>query len=163
MNAPLVIPPKKPGSTWSEDAHREVYLTYVIEGLSAGSTAKRLAQRLGGEFTKNQVVAYAHRNGWEHVAAPSGPITTTKGNPNAYRAKPQKAGPKSRILAELDPRDPDGKLIETSCKFPVGKSPPQGDMAAQLFCGEVAKVGPYCCGHARIAYPSAAHQRKERS
>jgi hypothetical protein len=165
MNAPLVIPEKKPGSTWADDAHREVYLAYVIEGLSAGSTAKRLAQRLGGEFTKNQVVAYAHRNGWPHVAAASGPRKAVVAEATgSYRAKVQKPGPKSRPLAECDPRDPDGCLVERNCKFPVGKSPPAGAMAGQLFCGETPEVGPYCDHHAQIAYPPAAYQRvKERS
>lgn len=166
MNQAVTIPPKRPGATWSDAAHREVYLAYVVEGLSALNTARRLTKRLGEPYTRNQVLGYAIRSDWPHVAetAVQPKSTPHPKTPPAHRSKVQKPGPRSRPLAECDPRDLDGRLLESNCKFPVGQSPPPGEMAGQLFCGETPQVGPYCDHHARIAYPPAAYQRaKERT
>jgi hypothetical protein len=184
MSSEPVCPPKLAGSDRSEEEHYELWRAYVVDGLSAANTAKRLNRLFPDRpQTKDSVVGYAHRSGLaaQHVRAPDGSAvkrlnqaTTAKAIADVVtRIKPSKRlpGPKSTILADLDPvigarfdvaLNAEVDVIEKSCRWPVGPVLPPWRMSEQLFCGEVQNpaLAPYCPDCAAVAYGMAGVARK---
>ena len=139
------------------------------EGLSASQIAGRL-----GEVTRNAVIGKVHRL---QLARRSGPQyrTSSHGLPRGRRverrtacpvaAKPLRSAPAPRrisapvlalatadlVLGSLGLGLLD--LTPTTCRWPHGD--PRRDFEG--FCGHEA-VGPYCAGHARLAYRPAARR-----
>lgn len=152
----VAIPPREPTSTRTDEQHAALYRMFIIEGLSGAETAIQMNAMFPGlSETRFSVNAYSHRNGW-----PKGGRTGGHGRvppPEAApKRKPHPPGSRASILADLDPRDPDGKLIgPKQCHWPVGASP-RGRMDLQLFCGEASHGDSgYCLTHYGIAYPTS--------
>lgn len=87
-------------------------------------------------------------------AAPAKPSTTAPINPAPVAPMPEPA-PELVVVGQavvlLD-------LKSACCKYPVGPTPPAGEMHLQLFCAAETgdSIRPYCDKHERVAWKSAS-------
>ena len=152
---------------WTE-ARVELLRTLWKEGLSASQIAERL-----GEVTRNAVIGKVHRLG---LAARSSPQyrRASHGLPRGRRDGPRPVRPvAAKLLRSPAPCRMSAPVLAfatadlvlgslglglldltpTTCRWPFGD--PRRDFEG--FCGHEA-VGPYCAGHARLAYRPAARR-----
>jgi hypothetical protein len=157
MNGPLVVPPPTAASTRPQAEHEAIYRLFIVEGLSGDIAAQRLNSLFpGASYTRMSVGSYSHRQGWSKVGRSDSHGRIPPADPSARRSK-FAPGPNSVILAELDPRAPDGAALgPKQCLWPVGKTPRATEMDRQLFCGDPAGEGPYCPAHHKAAYSGAS-------
>ena len=120
---------------WTEETDALIKRRYIIDGAPAATVAKEVGQGC----TPSMVRGRAKRIGVAKGAAPAvGPLPPRDG---WKPAKPDKPGPKARVLADLPAH---------ACKWAVGKDPGSGRMHLQLFCGEPSAEGScYCATHAK--------------
>lgn len=136
------------------DSERVALLTSLwADGLSASQIAKRL-----GNVTRNSVIGKVHRLGLPKRASTMRTTprrverTERRVAVRAAYANPRVADEQITAITPL--RFADGSratvltLREGMCKFPIGDP----SVVEFSFCGRPACVGPYCAGHARIAY-----------
>ena len=138
---------------WSDD-RVTILKSLWLEGLSAS----QIASQLGG-VTRNAVIGKVHRLGLSGRAAPSAPTRPARiATPRSpVRAAAPRPAPKARPtpLPHLVEPAPEGPGLVASvaglgahvCKWPIG-DPKAEDFS---FCGRPAE-GPYCGGHAAVAY-----------
>lgn len=152
-----VIPPRAPTSERTDEQHELMYRLYIIEGLSGAVTAERMNVIFPDlSETRMSVTGYSARNHWPKGGREEGHGRIPPPEAPASVKRPQHpAGDRSAVLADLDPRDMDGRLLgEPQCRWPVGPSP-RGRMALQLFCGEASHGDSvYCLTHCGVAYPA---------
>lgn len=147
------------GFQWSDEQVAHAKELYCDKGWSY----KEIAGVIPGASPAN-VSALIKRCEWRKPAAAVSAQRSQAGRKQAYNAaelapKPRPSrdraagrvypiGPRSAVLAGLPDR---------SCHWPVGKSPPAGEMHRQLMCGEpVLSCDPkhlYCEAHLSRAYP----------
>jgi GcrA cell cycle regulator len=154
------------GATWTTERVEELKVCFG-EGLSCSQIAVQIG------VSRNAVIGKLNRLGLTR------PRSTTAKDPEAKRPAGRARGGSNitrifsqhRILVELPPEPPGGaevvsihagggcSLLELSpgkCRWPVSE-PNARDFC---FCGNAQVEGlPYCVGHARIAYKSAARAR----
>jgi GcrA cell cycle regulator len=155
------------GATWSSERVEQLRVCF-----GAGLSCSQIAAQIG--VSRNAVIGKMNRLGL------SRPRSTRAKAPDAERAawRARSRGSnvtrifsQHRILVELPPEPPGGaavvsihggrgcSLLELSpgkCRWPVSE-PGAQDFC---FCGNPQVEGlPYCVGHARIAYKSAARAR----
>jgi len=148
---------------WSDDRVTTLKSLW-LDGLSASQIAKQL-----GGVTRNAVIGKVHRLGLSGRAMPSSParLARVAAPRTAARALPPKSKPKSRpplVCVPIEPA-PEGPGLVTSmaglgahaCKWPIGD--PKAD--GFTFCGRPAE-GPYCGGHAAVAYRPGTAVRLDR-
>jgi GcrA cell cycle regulator len=144
-----LIPP-----TWTPDRIEE--LKYLFD---AGRTCSQIAREIG--VTRNAVIGKLSRLG---LSRPRG----NNGIPRAPRPRDGALQRQVRILrvlrAQMEavaPEEPSGDqqrcslfdLSPQTCRWPIGR-PGAVDFG---FCGNAPVEGlPYCAGHSRLAYRSAA-------
>ena len=144
---------------WTED-RVGVLKKLWLEGLSASQIAKQL-----GGVTRNAVIGKVHRLGLSGRATPSKPARVV-----VARA------PRPRLQPTVQPRRADAPVptltlaarVETPgsatvltlghhmCKWPIG-DPSSREFT---FCGQGADHGPYCAGHAALAYQPPQRKTK---
>jgi GcrA cell cycle regulator len=155
------------GATWTVERVEELKACFG-EGLSCSAIAAQIG------VSRNAVIGKLNRLGLAR------PRSTPARDPDAKRPAWRARGGASnitrifsqhRILVELPPEPPGGaevvsihagrgcsllELSEGKCRWPVSE-PNARDFC---FCGNAQVEGlPYCVGHARIAYKSAARAR----
>ena len=135
-----------------------------LDGLSASQIAKQL-----GGVTRNAVIGKVHRLGLSGRAAPSQPARTVFKAPRPARpvvsAAPRRVETQLPVRAEPRPivydEQPGSATVLTlgahMCKWPIGD--PSAD--SFTFCGKrIDEDGPYCVGHARVAYQPQQARKK---
>jgi GcrA cell cycle regulator len=156
---PRKSPPAR-GATWTSER-----VAQLKDCIRAGLTCSRIAAEIG--VTRNAVIGKMNRLGL------SRPKDVAAASPDAKRAawRPRNVTrlfTQHRTLVELPPEPqaraeaasiPNGsgcsllELSPASCRWPISE-PGAADFC---FCGNTQVEGlPYCVGHARIAYKSAA-------
>ena len=147
-----------------------------------GYSASQVAGELGGGVTRNAVIGKVHRLGLATREKTQSPIQKKSrqkaATPRTYGARPTTmvrgntvlkiAGsvPELQVMpiteAVVIPLSDAITLMdlrETMCRWPLGDP-----TAAEFrFCGnKTGEVGPYCAGHARLAYQPAFERRLQR-
>lgn len=140
---------------WSKE-RVEVLKKLWAEGLSASQIARTM-----GDVTRNAVIGKVHRLGL------SGRATTSRKD-RVRRATIPKPQPKPVVAEPVSVKEatlPGGDfatvmtLNGVMCRWPIG-DPGASDFH---FCGNaVEDGGPYCPGHAELAYQPSANNRSRR-
>ena len=140
------------------DERVEILKRLWLEGLSASQIAKQL-----GGVTRNAVIGKVHRLGLSGRAAPSQPQRPAFKAPRPAKPVTVAPAPVRRVepvLATQRPPTPLPVRREEAgsatvltlgahmCKWPIGDPSTEGFS----FCGMRASDGPYCVGHAEVAY-----------
>lgn len=122
----------------------------------------QIAEKLGGGLSRNAVIGKAHRLGLERrrtgakpgvnrngLARKPTPTAVNVQKINAARAAPEvKPEPFVMACVEVEPLNISMMdLTDETCRYPFGDDP-----ATMTFCGLLPDGGPYCAGHARIAF-----------
>ena len=135
-----------------------------LDGLSASQIAKQL-----GGVTRNAVIGKVHRLGLSGRATPSQPTRSVFKAPRPARPvapsaprrvesiAPIRAEPRPIVYDELPGSATVLTLGAHMCKWPIGD--PSSD--SFTFCGKrIDDDGPYCVGHARVAYQPQQTRKK---
>jgi GcrA cell cycle regulator len=140
----------------------------LLRGLLAGgATASQAGKALGA--TRNAIIGKAHRMGFAMRSQNTGGFRERA--PVKAARPPRNTPPKPRSGPTRAPRVTPGEmrtialicepvglldLLPTSCRWPVAED------GGHLFCGaRMAGDGPYCDGHARIAFRTPATTANE--
>jgi GcrA cell cycle regulator len=147
------------GATWSSER-----ITQLRSCVAAGFTCSRIAAEIG--VSRNAVIGKMNRLG---LSRPRNVLATGPEQKHTWRPKADNVTrlfSQHRILMRLPPEPPPSpesirngrgcsllELSPRSCRWPINE-PGTADFC---FCGHPQVEGlPYCVGHARIAYKSAA-------
>ena len=132
-----------------------------LDGLSASQIAKQL-----GGVTRNAVIGKVHRLGLSGRAAPSQPARTVfkaprparpVATPASHSQSPVPVAPRPIVYDEQPGSATVLTLGAHMCKWPIGD--PSAD--SFTFCGKrIDEDGPYCVGHARVAYQPQQARKK---
>jgi GcrA cell cycle regulator len=144
---------------WGESEDAKLAKLWA-EGLSA----RQIAEQLGTGRSRNAVIGRIHRRGLGRRADPNRRLHSL---PRPSRRKAQgraipriKAEPYNPAAETILPLGAGVSLMELSditCRFPIG-DPQEADFT---FCGRTRDCdGPYCIGHARIAYTPVTKRQK---
>lgn len=151
----------------------------LVERLWAdGKPASKIAEELGGRYSRNAVLGRLHRLGLVGAKGDKAPVRKVVERPS--RAKPERlpkapkaerhAPPPKSILKRTDPVPepepepiiPPGQrvtilmLTEQTCRWPMGTPGTE----TFTFCGRRPGAGtPYCMAHARLAYQPPERRR----
>lgn len=105
-----------------------------------GYTARQIAEKLGGEVTRNAVIGKANRLG---LSKPS------KSSVSRQQRRHQREVPVRKLEAPKGQRATIFTLTASTCRWPIG-DPGDNDFH---FCGATCSSGqPYCDYHAAMAY-----------
>lgn len=105
-----------------------------------GYTARQIAEKLGGEVTRNAVIGKANRLG---LSKPS------KSSVSRQQRRQQRDVPVQKLEAPKGQRATIFTLTASTCRWPIGDP---GDTDFH-FCGAKCSAGnPYCDYHAAMAY-----------
>lgn len=130
----------------------------------------QIAEKLGGGLSRNAVIGKAHRLGLDRRKTGAKPGVNRNGmarkmpaqgigaavqkinaavqkinSPTAPEIKPE---PFVMACVEVEPLNISMMdLTDETCRYPFGDDP-----ATMTFCGLLPDGGPYCAGHARIAF-----------
>lgn len=159
---PLAGPPKRATTDWRDDD-----LTLLRKRWRAGSSARDIAEALGGRFSRNAVIGKANRLGLSRHDKPRTPAPDRKRKPvepapkgerrTRFRPPQPIADAQVASLEQLDtPTDGIGvsldQLTNETCRWPKGTP---GD-ALFVFCGctgaDFRNGKPYCGPHDRRAH-----------
>lgn len=149
---------------WTDD-RIEILKKLWQDGLSATQIAKQL-----GGVSRNAVIGKVHRLGLSGRAMPSKPSRTVfkaprparpvSAAPSAPRRIAQPAVAERPIAVRYAEETPGTATVLTlgahMCKWPIGDP----DQDSFTFCGRRAGNGPYCRGHAQVAYQPAQAKRR---
>jgi GcrA cell cycle regulator len=148
---------------WSDDRVTTLKSLW-LDGLSASQIAKQL-----GGVTRNAVIGKVHRLGLGGRATPSAPTRAARAPAprSPARIGASRPGPRARPTLVPEPIEPSPEgpgLVRSMaglgahvCKWPIG-DPKAEDFS---FCGRPAE-GPYCRGHAAVAYQPGKAVRLDR-
>ncbi|WP_296599680.1 GcrA family cell cycle regulator [Phenylobacterium sp.] len=137
---------------WTDDAVETLLRLWRTGDLSAAMIARRLG------VTRNAVLGKIHRLGLSQPRRPRPPAIAPP--PRPPKAKPIASARRAPALAQVrmspQPTAEIGRGLVTrledlptrACHWPLG-DPQAADFA---FCGRRAETGPYCPGHAGMAY-----------
>ena len=151
---PSVAPPATARGGWSDAAVETLKALWDDPDLSAAMIARRLG------VTRNAVIGKAHRLGLSKPRTPrppAGPVPPPRRHRRLVRSAAVSSPPPRRPAAEGSECNPDvgpglvrrlEDLPRRACRWPIG-DPQAPDFA---FCGRPAVTGPYCAGHAALAY-----------
>jgi GcrA cell cycle regulator len=149
---PSVAPLATVRGGWSDAAVETLKALWGDPDFSAAI----IAQRLG--VTRNAVLGKVHRLGLSKPRTPrssAGPVPPRRRR--LVRSAAVSSPPPHRPAAEWSESNPDVRpglvshledLPRRACHWPIG-DPQAPDFA---FCGRPAGTGPYCAGHAAVAY-----------
>lgn len=129
-----------------------------------GLSASQIARQLGG-VTRNAVIGKVHRLGLSGRAAPSRPARTVFRAPRPPRVAVASSKPKRVAGPPTVTRAAPARIVDEGpgcatlltlgahmCKWPIGDPLEAGF----TYCGRQAADGPYCPGHAQVAYKPGA-------
>lgn len=136
------------GEQWSPALTEAVRQAYIVEGLSAAQTVRKLGEGL----TRSAVIGGASARGWSKGAA--GGFVAPK-----LQVQVHPITEDAPLVAKFAIRHPvtdtakvANDLGRFECRWPVGQ---ESGMAQHFCAARVEGNGPYCSGHRGRAYQKA--------